>query len=157
MVLTKDPHLPLSFSCTSTTISTITASNRHRAITPNTTARRVHWGFFWGLKWIENAAYNISFNSLWLSHAIWWRRYGSSLVQYYDKEDPLGFLLGPWLLKMLLYLQFTSLWPGDAIWQQSLGSILAQVMACCLAAPRHYINQWWLIINKVTITWGQFQ
>ena len=29
------------------------------------------------------------------------------------------------------------------------GSSLAQVMACCLTAPSHYLNQWWLIINEV--------
>ena len=29
------------------------------------------------------------------------------------------------------------------------GSPLAQVMACCLTAPSHYLNQCWLIISKV--------
>ena len=38
-----------------------------------------------------------------------------------------------------------SLWPSDAIWQQRSGSTLAQVMACCLTAPSHYLNQCWLI------------
>ena len=28
-------------------------------------------------------------------------------------------------------------------------SSLAQVMACCLMAPSHYLNQCWLLINKV--------
>ena len=41
-----------------------------------------------------------------------------------------------------------SLWPSDAIWRQRSGSTLAQVMACCLTAPSHYLNQCWLI-NKV--------
>ena len=41
-----------------------------------------------------------------------------------------------------------SLRPRDAIWQRS-GSPLAQVMACCLMAPSHYLNQCWLIIDKV--------
>ena len=39
--------------------------------------------------------------------------------------------------------------PGDAIWRQSSGSALVQVMACCLTAPSHYLNQCWLIISKV--------
>ena len=43
-----------------------------------------------------------------------------------------------------------SLWPGDAIWRQRSGSTLAQVMACCLTAPSHYLNQCWLIIGGVT-------
>ena len=42
-----------------------------------------------------------------------------------------------------------SLWPSDAIWRQRSGSTLAQVMACCLMAPSHYLNQRWLIINEV--------
>ena len=42
-----------------------------------------------------------------------------------------------------------SLWPSDAIWQQRSGSTLAQVMACCLTAPSHYLNQCWHIISKV--------
>ena len=41
-----------------------------------------------------------------------------------------------------------SLGPSDAIWQQRSGSTLAQVMACCLTAPSHYLNQCWLIISK---------
>ena len=35
---------------------------------------------------------------------------------------------------------------GDKYWS---GSTLAQVMACCLMAPSHYLNQCWLIICKV--------
>ena len=42
-----------------------------------------------------------------------------------------------------------SLRPSDAIWRHRSGSILAQLMACCLTAPSHYLNQCWLIINKV--------
>ena len=44
---------------------------------------------------------------------------------------------------------FNSLWPSDAIWRQKSGSTLAQVMACCLTAPSHYLNQCWFIISKV--------
>ena len=36
---------------------------------------------------------------------------------------------------------FDSLWPSDTIWRQRSGSTLAQVMACCLTAPSHYLNQ----------------
>ena len=37
-----------------------------------------------------------------------------------------------------------SLWPNDTIWRQRSGSTLAQVMACCLTAPSHYLhsNDW---------------
>ena len=39
--------------------------------------------------------------------------------------------------------------PSDTIWWQWSGSTLAQVMACCLMAPSHYLNQCWLIISEV--------
>ena len=42
-----------------------------------------------------------------------------------------------------------SLWPSDTIWQHRSGSTLAQVMACCLTAPNHYLNQCWRIISEV--------
>ena len=43
----------------------------------------------------------------------------------------------------------SSLGPSDAIWRQRSGSTLAQVMACCLTVPSHFLNQCWLIISKV--------
>ena len=55
---------------------------------------------------------------------------------------------GTWQLKQWKR-NVNSLWPSDAIWQQRSGSTLAQVMACCLTAPSHYLNQCWLIISKV--------
>ena len=42
-----------------------------------------------------------------------------------------------------------SLWSRDTIWRQRSGSTLAQVMAFCLTARSHYLNQCWLIISKV--------
>ena len=38
---------------------------------------------------------------------------------------------------------------GDVIWRHGTRSTLAQVMACCLMAPSHYLNQCWLIIGEV--------
>ena len=35
---------------------------------------------------------------------------------------------------------------GDPIWWHRSGSALAQLMACCLTEPRHYLNQCWLVI-----------
>ena len=46
-------------------------------------------------------------------------------------------------------LQLNSLGPSDAIWHWRSWSTLAQVMACCLTEPSHYLNQCWLIISKV--------
>ena len=42
-----------------------------------------------------------------------------------------------------------SLGPSDAMWWQRSVSPLAQVMACCLTAPSHYLNQCWLVISEV--------
>ena len=42
-----------------------------------------------------------------------------------------------------------SLGPSDAIWWHRSGSTLTQVMACCLTAPSHYLNQCWLITGEV--------
>ena len=50
-----------------------------------------------------------------------------------------------------------SLWPSDAIsciWQYKSGLTLAQVMACCLMAPSHYLSQCRLLISEAT--WEQF-
>ena len=44
---------------------------------------------------------------------------------------------------------FNTFWPSDAIWRQKSGSKLVHIMACCLTAPNHYLNHWWLIISKV--------
>ena len=43
-----------------------------------------------------------------------------------------------------------SLCPRDTIWRYRTCPALVQVMACCLTAPRHYLNQCWLITNKVS-------
>ena len=42
-----------------------------------------------------------------------------------------------------------SLRPNDAIWRQRPGPTLALVMACCLTAPSHHLNQCRLIISEV--------
>ena len=44
---------------------------------------------------------------------------------------------------------FNSLWPSDAMRRQRTEFTLAQLMACCLTAPSHYLEQCWLIISKV--------
>ena len=52
--------------------------------------------------------------------------------------------------KALLFIVFiNSLWPSDAIWRHGSVSTLAQVMACCLMAPSHYLNQFWVMISAV--------
>ena len=67
-------------------------------------------------------------------HGIWCLMWAHSLIY---KEQ------------VLLPSLTNSLWPSDTIWRQRSGSTLAQVMACCLTAPSHYLNQCWLIISEV--------
>ena len=50
---------------------------------------------------------------------------------------------------IVLMSAIDSLWPRNTIWRHRSGSTLVQVMACCLTAPSHYLNQCWLIISKV--------
>ena len=52
-------------------------------------------------------------------------------------------------LQLIQDHRFNSLRPSDAIWRQWSWTTLAQVMACCLTAPSHYLNQFWLIIRGV--------
>ena len=65
----------------------------------------------------------------------------------------------PWWLKDcyqdVIYVSgFNTLWPSDdAVWWYGTGSTLAQVMACCLTAPSHYLNQCWLFISGVQWQW----
>ena len=39
-----------------------------------------------------------------------------------------------------------SWWPSDDLWCWKSWWTMVQVMACCLVAPGHYLNQCWLII-----------
>ena len=59
-----------------------------------------------------------------------------------------------WTSTVICYF-VDSLRPSDAIWRHKTGSTLAQVMACCLTAPSHYLNQCWLINSKVY--WHSFE
>ena len=51
-----------------------------------------------------------------------------------------------------MYVCHRALWTNvsDVIWRQRYhGSPLAQIMACSLTAPGHYLNQCWLLISKI--------
>ena len=41
------------------------------------------------------------------------------------------------------------MWPRDTTCRHRSGSTFVQIMACCLRAPSHYLNQLWLIISEV--------
>ena len=42
-----------------------------------------------------------------------------------------------------------TLWPSDAIWRHRPASTLAKVMAWCLMASSHYLNQRYFLISEV--------
>ena len=60
---------------------------------------------------------------------------------------------GLWILSHKYYRLalswVNSLWPSNVIWWQGSRSTLAQVMACCLTAPSHNLNQCWLMISEM--------
>ena len=41
-----------------------------------------------------------------------------------------------------------TLWPSGAVWWHTSDSTVSQVMAWCLLAPSHYLNQSWLVISE---------
>ena len=56
---------------------------------------------------------------------------------YMDQSNNAGVTWPQWVNS---YKHINSLWPSDTIWRHKSGSKLAQVMACCLMAPSHYLN-----------------
>ena len=69
---------------------------------------------------------------------LWWKYTG-------DRGIPTQSVM----LKRFPCYDVNSIWPSDGICRDIYGSTLAQVMACCLTAPSHYLNQCWLIIMGV--------
>ena len=56
------------------------------------------------------------------------------------------------ITKFYTYIQFLSnklLWPSYIIWCHESWSTLVQLMAWCLMASSHYLDQYWLIIKSV--------
>ena len=48
-----------------------------------------------------------------------------------------------------MYLACDTLWPNDDIWRHRFGSTMAQVIACCLMAPSHYLNQCLILFDNL--------
>ena len=76
---------------------------------------------------------------------------------YYDKKlcKMAGFAV-LFVVYDLTMMVFNKLWPCDTMWWHQSRSTLAQVMAYCLTAPSHYLNQCWLKWDCVALTWDQF-
>ena len=83
--------------------------------------------------------------------SIWWRHH---VIQYdWVKWNRINLseIRPKWICpcRRSVYKVLNSSRPSDAICRHISESTLAQAMACCLTAPRHYLNQCWLIISKV--------
>ena len=85
----------------------------------------------------------------------WLYSSGLNVLNYHFEVSEMNSQL---LSSMALPIISNSLWPSGAIWCHRTWSNLAQVMACCLTAPSHYLNQCWLIMSELlgAFTWGQF-
>ena len=98
---------------------------------------------FWGCSWHKFPRnYFTQWQISWFAGQNVWK------CEVYDLK--VSILLKIWAATWtLVYLLFKSLWPSDAIWRKGSMSTLVQVMAWCLTAPSHYLNQCWLIITKI--------
>ena len=63
--------------------------------------------------------------------------------------DSVVYIICKWLGASLWCLYFNSLWPSEALSQNSSVSSLAQVLAWCLMAQSHFLNQSWLTTNEI--------
>ena len=82
-----------------------------------------------------------------MAQAIIWTNEGLFLIQnttIFTDENEFENVIGN-----TFCLCISSWGPSDTIWHWRSWSTLVQVMACCLTAPSHYLNQCWLIISKV--------
>ena len=60
------------------------------------------------------------------------------------------YLIIGWVAARLWWwMPINSLSPWEAIWRRRSGWTLAQVLACCLTAPSHYLKPCWLITRRV--------
>ena len=92
---------------------------------------------------------------LWQSsrgHSIWKINGDLNIAKMYfcsKSGNPNWWWVNPWTFSNWVNFYFNSLRPSDTIWRHRSESTLAQIMACCLAAPSHYLSQGWLVISKI--------
>ena len=68
------------------------------------------------------------------------RRYHAQLVRLSNIQYCKGYAILYYVMSLML---------GNVTWRHTSGSTLIEVMACCLTAPCHYLNQCWLIAGGV--------
>ena len=102
-------------------------------------------GFYHFIDMLPTASNLSKINTMW-NHNL------NDRKKYLQKQPWYYLMLGK-SMTLMTYMQnvwfFNSLWPGDATWQHRSQSTLAQVMACCLTAPSHCLNQSCLPLGEV--------
>ena len=113
-------------------------------------------------KQLVTTSYKTQKHHVWLTVAQWWQLASSILVDIGSDNGLLPAYTKLWPEPMLIYHQHDQqnhcglVTPyGNIV---STWSTLAQVMACCLMAASHYLNQCWLIFVESSVTFirGQF-
>ena len=101
-------------------------------------------------QWVQNTRISLS--------VLGWLKWVKSGL-HTDTNDTVDELALGGQLKEQSIERINSLWLSDAIRRHRSGSTVTQATACCLAVPRHFLNQCWFIISEVfvAITCGQFQ
>ena len=96
--------------------------------------RGQHWFGSWPVAWLKRSWLK------WFTVTFTWRPFRRNwiITTFKMAEEILRNLGAPWV--------FNSYWPSGAIYRHKFRSTLAQVMARCLTAPSHYLNQCWLDI-----------
>ena len=93
---------------------------------------------------IKSLIYFLRHHSACFRRPCWWHWWAVGLTFMSILEEN-------WPTIWILHKVINSLGLSNTIWWHRSGSTLAQVMACCLMAPSHYLNQCWLIISKVQL------
>ena len=57
------------------------------------------------------------------------------------------------LIQHLFITSINLLWPSECRWYHRTWSTLVQVLTCCLTAPSHYLNQYWLPLIISPVLW----
>ena len=78
---------------------------------------------------------------------IWWLRPQRKSAQQPSCPSPVYYRF--WQHIIWLWWVFILFWPSDIMWWHKTVSTLVQVMAWCLMAPSHCLNQCWLNINDI--------
>ena len=113
--------------------------NEDCALLPCTCVGHTNGYSIYMINWVGTAWYSMHVSK---------KTIGQSRYGYLKCIDWVGIILHNYF-KSIHLPEINSLWTNDAIRWHSSGWTLALVMAWCLTAPSHYLNQCWLIISKV--------